>query len=53
MKKSKRDYKAKCHSRIIDFYIHEANLYEYTKRINFQGEVKAFLKSKMKGEQDK
>lgn len=43
MNKTKKKYKNKCKSRTIDFYLHEEDLYEFSKRINFQKEVKNFL----------
>ena len=42
---AKKTYKKKCKSRIIDFYLHEQPLYEFSKRINFTKFVKEMLKS--------
>ena len=40
------NYKKKCKSRKVDFYIHEADLYAFSKTINFNKEVKDFLRSR-------
>lgn len=45
MNKSKQDYKRKCKSRIIDFYLHEKDLYNLSKQINFSKFVKDALKA--------
>lgn len=47
MNETKRNYKNKCKSRIIDFYLHEENLYNFSKTINFQAFVKLCLKCEM------
>lgn len=47
MNKTKRNYKSKCKSRIITFYLHEENLYNFSKTINFQAFVKLCLKCEM------
>ena len=44
MNEAKTKYNKKCKSRIITFYLHEGDLYEFSKKINFQKEVKGFLK---------
>lgn len=44
MNKAKRNYKSKCKSRIIDFYLHEQDLYNFSKEINFNKFVKDMLK---------
>lgn len=44
MNEAKRNYKKKCKTRNIDFYLHENDLYEFSKSINFQKEVKDFLR---------
>lgn len=44
MNKSKTNYKKKCHSRKVDFYIYEADLYAFSKTINFNAFIKAMLK---------
>ena len=44
MNKAKRNYKNKCKSRIIDFYLHEQDLYNFSKTINFNKFVKNALK---------
>ena len=46
MNEAKTKYNKKCKSRIITFYLHESDLYEFSKSINFQKEVKDFLKRK-------
>ena len=46
MNKAKANYKKKCKSRKVDFYIHEADLYAFSKTINFNKEVKDFLRSR-------
>lgn len=43
-KEAKAKYNKKCKSRIVTFYIHERELYEFSKKINFQKEVKDFLR---------
>ena len=47
MNKAKRKYKSKCKSRNIDFYLHEQDLYNFSKTINFQAFVKLCLKCEM------
>ena len=47
MNKAKRNYKSKCKSRNIDFYLHEQDLYNFSKTINFQAFVKLCLKCEM------
>lgn len=44
MNKAKRNYKSKCKSRIIDFYLHEQDLYNFSKEINFNKFVKDMLR---------
>lgn len=44
MNEAKTKYNKKCKSRIITFYLHERDLYEYSKTINFQKRVKDVLK---------
>lgn len=44
MNKTKRNYKRKCKSRNIDFYLHEKDLYDFSKEINFNKFVKEMLK---------
>lgn len=44
MKETKANYKKKCPSRKVDFYLHEKDLYEFSKTINFNAFVKAMLK---------
>lgn len=43
MNKAKRNYKRKCKTRIVTFYLHEQELYEFSKSINFQKFVKGML----------
>lgn len=45
MNKSKQAYKRKCKSRIIDFYLHEEDIYNLSKQINFSKFVKDALKA--------
>lgn len=47
MNKAKRNYKSKCKSRNIDFYLHEQDLYNFSKSINFNKFVKDLLKIAM------
>lgn len=47
MNKTKKKYKNKCKSRTIDFYLHEEDLYEYSKKINFSKFVKSCLRCEM------
>lgn len=43
MNKAKTNYKRKCKSRKVDFYLHEEDLYNFSKSINFQAFVKNAL----------
>lgn len=43
MNEAKKQYQKKCKSRTIDFYLHEKELYDFTKTINFQKFVKDML----------
>ena len=45
MNKAKRNYKNKCKSRNIDFYLHEQDLYNFSKTINFNKFVKNALRN--------
>lgn len=47
MNKAKKNYKNKCKRRNIDFYLHEQDLYNFSKTINFQAYVKLWLKWEM------
>lgn len=49
MKQAKANYKKKCKSRKVDFYLHEQALYNFSKAINFSKFVKNALKEAMKG----
>lgn len=49
-KEAKAKYNKKCKSRIVTFYIHERELYEFSKQINFQKEVKDFLRKRKGGD---
>lgn len=51
MNETKKRYKKKIKTKKIDFYLDEADLYAYAQRINFQKNVKWFLKASMKLEQ--
>lgn len=44
MNEAKTKYNKKCKSRIVTFYLHERELWEYSKRINFQKRIKDILK---------
>lgn len=46
MKTSKKKYKAKCKTRIVTFYLHEQDLYEFSKSINFQAFIKMALRER-------
>ena len=48
MNKSKKDYKSKCKTRTITFYLHEKELYNFSKTINFQAFIKSCLKHELK-----
>ena len=49
MKESKRKYQKKLKSKLITFYLHEDDLLNYAKTINFSRFVKEALKNAMKG----
>lgn len=44
MKQAKVNYKKKCKSRKVDFYLHDQDLYNFSKSINFNKFVKNTLK---------
>lgn len=44
MKQAKVNYKKKCKSRKVDFYLHDQDLYNFSKSINFNRFVKNALK---------
>lgn len=44
MKQAKLNYKRKCKSRKVDFYLHDQALYNFSKTINFNKFVKNALK---------
>lgn len=44
MNKAKLKYKRQCKQKVITFYKHENDLLLFANSINFQGEVKAWLK---------
>lgn len=44
MNDAKLNYKKKCKSRKVDFYLHEEDLYKFSKQINFNKFVKDMLK---------
>ena len=52
MKESKKRYQKKLKSKLVTFYLHEGNLYEYAQTINFSKFVKQSLKEAMKGSKD-
>lgn len=43
MTKAKKDYRKKTKERSVTFYLHEQELYEFSKRINFAQFVKKAL----------
>lgn len=43
MKQAKVNYKKKCKSRKVDFYLHDQDLYNFSKEINFNKFVKNCL----------
>ena len=45
MKQAKLNYKKKCKSRKVDFYLHDQALYNFSKTINFQAFVKNALEN--------
>lgn len=49
MNKAKKDYKSKCKTRTITFYLHEKELYNFSKTINFQAFIKLCLKNELRG----
>ena len=49
MKESKRKYQKKLKSKLVTFYLHEDDLLNYAKTINFSRFVKQALKEVMKG----
>ena len=44
MNATKKKYQRKCKSKVITFYLHEQDLLEFANSINFQKEVKDFLR---------
>ena len=44
MNETKRNYRKKLKSKLITFYLHEKELYEFANAINFQQFVKTCLK---------
>lgn len=44
MNETKRNYKRKCKTKLITFYLHEKELYEFANKINFQKFVKDCLR---------
>lgn len=51
MKQALRNYKRKLKTKTITFYLHERELYEFTKQMNFQRFVKSLIREKMIAEQ--
>lgn len=47
MEQAKVNYKKKCKSRKVDFYLHDQDLYNFSKSINFNKFVKTALKDAM------
>lgn len=48
-----RGYRKRCKAKTITFYPDENELFEFSQTINFQGEVKEWLKERMKQSQSK
>ena len=44
MTETKRRYKKQCKTKYVTFYKHEKDLLKYADSINFQAEVKKFLR---------
>lgn len=44
MTKAKKRYASKCKQKVVTFYKHDADLLAFANSINFQKEVKDFLK---------
>lgn len=53
MKQYIKNYKKKLKTKLVVFYLHEGDLYNYASKINFNGFVKAKLKEEMKKETKK
>ena len=51
MKQALKNYRKKLKTKTITFYLHEMELYEYTKGMNFQAFVKSLIKERMIKEQ--
>lgn len=51
MNEAKKRYRRKCTTKIITFYPNEKDLWEYCKRINFQGTIKTLLRSRMESDE--
>lgn len=49
MRESDKNYRRKCGKRQINFYLHEGDLFEYSKKINFAKLVKEALSEKREG----
>ena len=47
MNETKTKYKRKCKSRKVDFYLHEADLYKFSKLINFNKFIKDALRKEL------
>lgn len=52
MKESKKKYQNKLKSKLVTFYLHEGDLLNYAKTINFNQFVKKALKEAMKGKKE-
>ena len=52
MKESKKRYQKKLKSKIVTFYLHEEEIYRFSKTINFNQFVKKALKEAMKGNKE-
>lgn len=44
---ARKRYKKKTKTRLIDFYIKDQDIYEFSKTINFQKEVKKWLATEL------
>lgn len=52
MKESKKRYQKKLKSKIVTFYLHEEEIYRFSKTINFNRFVKQALQEAMKGNKE-
>ena len=52
MKEAKKKYQKKLKSKIVTFYLHEEEMYRFSKTIKFNRFVKEALKEAMKGKKE-